>query len=85
MLLVGGGGQGGGHGKGEVQGAGGERHMWFVAIVKSIEIVDEVVKVGLRLVDMASNSLPGVSANYLFMEEGFVMQAVGMGSISSTG
>ena len=47
--------------------------MWFVAIVKSIEIVDEKVKVGLRLVDMASNSLPGVSVNYLFMEEGFVM------------
>ena len=59
--------------------------MWFVAIVKSIEIVDEEVQVGLRLVDMASNSLPGVSVNYLFMEEGFVMQAVGMGSISSTG
>ena len=37
----------------------------FVAIVKRIEIVDEEVKVGLWLVDMASNSLPdGVSVNF---------------------
>jgi hypothetical protein len=37
------------------------------------------------LVDTASNSLPGVSVNYLLMEEGLVMQAVGMRSISSMG
>jgi hypothetical protein len=36
-------------------------------------------------VDTASNSLPGVSVNYLLMEEGLVMQAVGMRSISSMG
>ena len=35
--------------------------------------------------DTASNSLPGVSVNYLLMEEGLVMQAVGMRSISSMG
>jgi hypothetical protein len=58
----------------------------FVAIVKRIEIVVEEGKVGLWLVDMASNSLlDGVSVNYLFMEEGLVMQAVVMGSISSMG
>ena len=37
------------------------------------------------MVDTASNSLPGVSVNYLLMEEGLVMQAVGMRSISSMG
>ena len=56
----------------------------FVAIVKRIEIVDEEVKVGLWLVDTASNSLSdGVSVNSLLMKEGIVMKAVWMGSISS--
>ena len=46
----------------------------FVAIVKRLEIVDELVKVGFWLVNTASNSLPdGVSVNYLFMEEGLVL------------
>merc|ERR1719318_1235433 len=58
----------------------------FVAIIKRMEIVDEEVKAGLWLVDTASNSLPdGVSNNYLLLEEGLVMQAVGIGTISSTG
>ena len=57
-----------------------------MAIVKRIEIVDEEVKVGLWLVDMASNSLHGgVSFNSLVLVEGFVMKAVGMDAISSTG
>ena len=42
----------------------------FVAIVKRIEIVDEEVKVGLWLVDTASNSLPdGVSVNLLMRKD----------------
>ena len=46
----------------------------FVAIVKRLEIVDELVKVGFWLVNTASNSLPdGVSVNYLLMEEGLVL------------
>jgi hypothetical protein len=58
----------------------------FVAIVKRMEMVDEELKVGLWLVDTASNSLPdGVSVNYMLLEEGLVMQAVGIGSISSKG
>merc|ERR1719318_717459 len=58
----------------------------FVAIVKRMEVVDEEVKAGLWLVDTTSNSLPdGVSINYLLLEEGLVMQPVGMGTISSTG
>jgi hypothetical protein len=51
----------------------------FVAIVKRIEFVDEEEKVGLWLVDAASNSLlDGVSINYLLMEEGLVIKAVMM-------
>ena len=58
----------------------------FMAIVKRMDIVDEEVKVGLWLVDTASNSFPdGVSVNHLLLEEGLVMQAIGMGSTSSTG
>jgi hypothetical protein len=57
-----------------------------VAIVKRLEIVNEEVRVGLWLLDMASNILPGgVSFNSLLMEEGFVIKAVGMWSITSTG
>ena len=38
------------------------------------------------MVDAASNSLPdGVSVNFLLLEEVLVMQAVGLGSTSSTG
>jgi hypothetical protein len=56
----------------------GNMCLGFVANVKRKEIVDEEVKVGLWLVDTASNSLPDeVSVNYLLMKEGLVMQAVG--------
>ena len=61
--------------------------MWgLVAIVKRTEIVDEDVEVGLWLVNMASICLPdGLSVQYLFIEEGLVMQVVGMRYISCMG
>ena len=60
---------------------------FIVAIVKRIEIVAEEVKVWLSLVGTASNTLPGVVSRQLLVngEEELVIQAIGMGSISSTG
>ena len=65
----------------------GNSYGGFVAIVKSIDIVaGQGERVGLWLVDTASNPIPdGLSVNYLLLEEGLVKQTTGLGIISSTG